>query len=136
MKKVLLLFFCTVSVLVTVCCNDDDAESAADCLNEASFLNVNHSVNSENPMIVDFSVAYIGVYSLYHSVKCDVADSMSVLSFNGSTVYHTFSSSGTYTVKDKISLNNGRCSFEITETVNLKLLQFGFFCTQRDGMLP
>jgi len=120
MKKALLLFFCTVSVIVTVSCNDDDAESAADCLNEASFLNVNHSANSENPMIVDFWVAYSGVYSLDSSIKWDFADGTPVQSVNGTTVSHTFSSPGTYTVKAKISLNNGSCSHEITETVNLQ----------------
>lgn len=119
MKKALFLFFCTVSLFATVSCSDDDVKSTADCLNEASFLNVNHSVNSENPMLVEFSVAYSGIHSLDSSVKWDFGDGTPIQSVNGIMASHTFSSPGAYTVKAKISLNNGSCSHEITETVNL-----------------
>lgn len=116
MKKITLLIFAVISVL-TSC--DKAEEGIVDCAGQSLFIDINHTVSAGRQ--VNFVVHYSGTsHTLDNTVKWDFGDGTPLQTVSGNSVSHTFSSAGHYTVKAKVSLNDGGCSYEPHEPITLE----------------
>ena len=112
MKKILLLRFLLVSVCIFNNSCKKALESIINCTGEALLMSVHHTVDGSSPKLVHFEGRYSGTHSL-DSVTWDFGDGKTG---TGKTVDHTYDASGTYTVKAKIKIANGKSTCESDPT--------------------
>ncbi len=118
MKKSILFLFAIISIAISC---DKAENSIVDCTGQSLFIDIDHTVSSENALQVNFNVHYSGTsHTLDNTVKWDFGDGTPLQTLSGTTASHTYSTVGHYTAKVKVSLNNGSCSFEPHESINLE----------------
>lgn len=115
MKKSL---FVLLSIFALGACSKDDEKDAIDCFADALFVDAHHSASTEDPHTINFNVSYNGENTVDKSIKWDYGDG-TTNTVNGLTTSHTYSQPGTYTVKASVSVNNGSCTHQVKETVNI-----------------
>lgn len=118
MKRLFLIAFITFMVIA---CDKDDAKSIVDCYGESIFLNVHHSIASENPKQVTYRVTYEGSHTLNNTVKWNFGDGTQQ-TVTGTEVIHTYSQAGNYTAiaSVKVSVNGSTCSSDLHEHVTIQ----------------
>lgn len=94
-------------------------ESIVDCAGQSLFIDLHHTVSPGRQ--VNFTVDYSGTgHTLDNTVKWDFDDGTPLQTVSGTSVNHTFTAAGHYTVKAKVSLNHGSCSYEPHEPITLE----------------
>lgn len=119
MKKtgILLLTLITVITLTVSCGKEDDI---VDCFGESLLLSIHHYKSAENLKEVNFTVKYSGDHPFDNTVKWNFGDGTPVQTFTGKEAKHTYQNPGSYTAKATVSLNNGKCSYDLDETVTIE----------------
>lgn len=104
------------SLLVSICIFNVSCkktlESIVNCTGEGLLMSVHHTVDGSSPKLVHFEGRYSGSHNL-DSVTWDFGDGQTG---TGKTVDHTYAASGTYTVKAKIKITNGKSTCESDPT--------------------
>ena len=113
----ILLFVFSLS---SVSCKDN-IEDTIDCLSDGFLISASHTADAQDAKKITFKVTYSGDHKLDSSVKWDFGDGKTET--GGTEVTHTYSSTGTFTVKAMdITVRNGEawCSHEkdLTVTIN------------------
>ena len=107
MKRLLSsLVLCAVCILHHAC--KDTVESIVNCSAESLLMSVHHTVDTTIPKLIHFEARYSGSHS-FDSVIWEFGDGSTA---TGKAVDHTYAASGTYSVKAKIKINNGKSTCE------------------------
>ncbi|MDQ6482028.1 PKD domain-containing protein [Dyadobacter sp. LHD-138] len=83
-------------------------ESIINCTGESVFMSLHYTVDASSPKLVHFEGKYSGSHS-FDSVTWDFGDGKTG---TGKTVDHTYAASGTYNVKAKIKVTDGKSHCE------------------------
>ncbi len=104
-------------VFLTLSCSGDDAENIINCLGESSFISIEIE-NDNGDRTVGFSIDYTGDLTL-RSVEWDFGDGNTS---SGTSVSHTYSAAGSFSVKAKVELRDGDafCKPEKTRNVTVE----------------
>ena len=108
-----------VSSLNFISCKDN-IEDTIDCLSESFLFKVSHTADAQDAKKITFKVTYSGDHKLDNSVKWDFGDG--TIETKGTEVTHTYSSTGTFTVKAMdITVRNGDawCGHELDTKVTI-----------------
>jgi PKD repeat protein len=107
-------------LIVLLSCNSDDAENTINCLFAGADFDVNHSIDPDNSLMVNFTVDYDGEFNLDNSVDWDFGDG-TTQTLSGTQASHEYSSPGNYSVKVKPTIRDGGafCTPELTENVSV-----------------
>ena len=97
-----------------------DAENIIDCLFEPANFTFDHTIDTQDPKKVSFTITYSGEHTLDNSNPWDFGDG-TTQTISGTTTTHTYSSAGTYIVKVQATTRNGDayCTVELSETVTI-----------------
>jgi len=119
MKKTI-QFFTAVLFFGLMSCEKEE-KSIVDCFGENLLFTVDHEIDAENSKKVNFTTAYFGSHHTFDdAVNWDFGDGSPAQTIAGKTASHTYTAVGSYTVKAKVSLNNGSCSYTLTEHVTIE----------------
>ncbi len=104
-------------VLLTFSCSGDDAENIINCLGESAFVRIEIE-NDNGDRTVGFSIDYTGDL-VVRSVEWEFGDGNSG---NGTSVSHTYTAAGSFTVKAIVELRDGDafCKPEKTRNVTVE----------------
>ena len=116
-SKFLYFLFCVAPVLTTYSCGGDDAGNVFNCVGETIITHIRHNTDTNNALMVNYEIEYNGDYNLT-SVQWEFGDGSTG---SGVTTTHTYTSSGTYDVKAKVTVNDGggSCSFTKDKSINV-----------------
>lgn len=118
MKKLRILFLSLAIGTMSSCSPDKVLESATDCLLESALVLIDHTKAQDNAKKVTFEITYGGEKNL-DNIKWDFGDGTPVQTLSGTTATHTYATAGTYTATAVVSLNNGECSYNKHNTVDI-----------------
>lgn len=107
MRKKITILFAAVLTLLSLSCGDD-LDRAFDCTGENLLVSLGHAMDATNAKKIDYEIKYTGDYKV-ESVKWTFGDG-TTQTINGSTVSHTYSAAGTFSVKAEVTLKNGGSS--------------------------
>lgn len=109
MKKLLFSFF-----LISICFSHISCkktlESIINCTGEGLLMSIHSNIDGASPKLVHFEAKYSGSHSI-ESVSWEFGDGNTSTSKN-LTVDHAYAASGTYNVKAKIKIVNGKSTCE------------------------
>lgn len=83
-------------------------ESIVDCTGEGLLMSVHHTEDASSTKLIHFEAKYSGSHTL-DTVSWDFGDGSTR---TGTKVDHTYAASGTYQVKAKIKVKNGKSNCE------------------------
>ncbi len=118
MKKINYLFVAFLAIGSLSCSKEENA--ITDCLGQSFLTFIHHNVSAENPKLVNFSVTYSGEHSFDNKTKWDFGDGTPIKTLSGHETSHTYTTAGKYVVKATTSLNGGKCSHELKETITVE----------------
>lgn len=114
------LLISALFVLIFNACSKKDLESTIDCVGESLLISISHPADANDPKTINYAVNYSGDKTVA-SVDWDFGDGSSQ-TVNNTTISHSYTTSGNYTVKVKVHLKSGSatCTSEpqVTVTVN------------------
>lgn len=113
MKKLLFVLVLAAGCMTYVSCKKT-VESAIDCTGQGLLMSIHYHVDGSSSKLVHFEAGYAGSYTV-ESVSWDFGDSKTATGKN-LTLDHTYTASGTYTVKVKIKIVKDKSSCEIEQT--------------------
>lgn len=118
MKTKFTIAFIAAVLLLGFSCSKSDIEKGIDCVGESLFVKLKHTTDGTNPKIINYSVEYTGTYTL-KSVKWTFGDGTPTV--EGTSVSHTYTAAGTYTVKADVTIQhgNGTCTSSPTKSVTV-----------------
>lgn len=108
-----------IGISITYSCKKD-AEAVIDCFGDALLYDLSHTIDTLDTKMAILKVTYYGDHSLDNSIKWDFGDG-EVKTLSGAETQHTYSESGTYTVKAEVTTRNedAYCTHELHETVDI-----------------
>jgi PKD repeat protein len=116
MRKAFLLLFIASILLAPGACKKT-TESVVDCIVESLFVSVKYTADAANSKTINFEVNYSGTNTL-QSVEWVYGDG-NTAKVNSSTSTHTYSNTGPYSVKAKVSIGNGNSSCTSEQEKNI-----------------
>ena len=118
MKKLLALVFLFTLSIFSFSCKDDDVENVINCLGESTAFRFDHTLGASDPKVVTLTVSYSGGFALDNTITWEFGDGRSQTA-NGTTINHTYTSSGTFQAIAKVTIRRGDsfCSYDLPETI-------------------
>jgi len=118
MKVKSIFFLLSILLALNSSCRRD-TEDVIDCVTEAFFVGLTHSVDPGDSKKINFQINYSGAYAVT-SVDWDYGDGNSE-SINGTTAVHTYQQAGSFTVRAKVNIKNGSatCTIEPEKTITV-----------------
>jgi len=110
MKKINYLVACTLVLSSVFFSCRKTTEKIVDCFGQSLLTSFSHTTDAANPKKVDFTAKHSGELSIA-SVKFEYGDGQSQ-TVTGTTASHTYAAAGTYSVKARITLTNGKGTCE------------------------
>ncbi|MHA3788679.1 PKD domain-containing protein [Flavobacterium hauense] len=100
-------------------CGNDDG-NVIDCLGENLFMDVSHTVDTEDPHKISFTYSYNGEKTLDSKINWDYGDGKKE-TLTGTTATHTYAQPGKYTVKIQptVRAGGGSCSPELERHITI-----------------
>lgn len=100
-------------------CGSDDG-NVIDCLGENLFMDVAHTVDTEDPNTIHFTFSYDGEKTLDNKINWDYGDGKKE-TVTGTTATHTYTAAGSYTVKIQptVRKGSGSCSPELERHITI-----------------
>ena len=111
-KKFTILSIAVLAFLSFSC--GDDLERAFDCAGENLLLTIKHPADAANPKKINYELDYTVEYAV-KSVKWTFGDGQTQ-TVNGTTVSHTHTAAGNFSVKADVTLKKGSSSCTSTHS--------------------
>lgn len=114
-KRLLYILLASACISQTSC--KKTLESIVDCAGETAFKSVHSTIDGTNAKLAHLEARYSGSHS-FNSVTWDFGDGKTDTK-TAKTIDHLYTAAGTYTVKAKIKIVNGKsnCESTVTKTV-------------------
>jgi PKD repeat protein len=119
MKAKITILFAIVTLFLNFSCSKDDISKGIDCVGESLFMKLKHTADPTNTKKINYEIEYTGSYTL-SSVKWTFGDGTTE-TVNGTTVSHTYTTAGTFTVKAEVTIKKDKesCTSSPTKSVTV-----------------
>lgn len=118
--KIKIILLVTLLGLGFSSCSKDEDESIIDCFGDSLLLSIHHSADSGTPRTVNFTMKYSGINTV-SGIDWNFGDGKTAHS-DGTTVSHTYTAAGTFTVKGNTTLSKsgGSCTVAPTKSLTVE----------------